>query len=115
MFNFLKNLLGTPDAKEIIKAIQDGAHLVDVRSAGEYAQGSLAGAENIPLEKIGYQASRLKDKPAVIVFCRTGFRSGEAKKNPRKKRTEKCHQWRELAGFAKLYRYARFTRLIVQT
>ncbi|MFA7471749.1 MAG: rhodanese-like domain-containing protein [Spirosomataceae bacterium] len=80
MFNFLKNLLGTPDAKEIIKAIQDGAHLVDVRSAGEYAQGSLAGAENIPLEKIGYQASRLKDKPAVIVFCRTGFRSGEAKK-----------------------------------
>lgn len=62
--------------KEIIK---DGAYLVDVRSPGEFAGGSAEGAVNIPLDQIANRADELKGKEPIVVFCRSGNRSGQAK------------------------------------
>lgn len=59
--------------------IQQGAFLVDVRTPGEYADGSAPGAVNIPLDSISRRIGEFRDKPAIIVFCRSGSRSEQAK------------------------------------
>lgn len=58
--------------------IQQGALLVDVRMPGEFAEGSAPGAVNIPLDSISRRLAEFRGKPAVIVFCRSGNRSGQA-------------------------------------
>ena len=58
---------------------QQGAVLVDVRSAAEFASGSAPGSVNIPLGELG---SRLKEIPTsvpVVLCCASGTRSGMAK------------------------------------
>lgn len=58
---------------------QQGALLVDVRSAAEFAAGNAPGSVNIPLGELG---SRLKEIPVsapVVLCCASGTRSGMAK------------------------------------
>ena len=58
---------------------QQGALLVDVRSAAEFAAGNAPGSVNIPLGELG---SRLKEIPSsapVVLCCASGTRSGMAK------------------------------------
>jgi len=66
-------------SEELATIINDGAFLVDVRSAGEFAGGSAKGAVNIPLDQVSQQLSKFKNKKAIVVFCRSGNRSGQAK------------------------------------
>lgn len=70
------NSVSDEKLKEIIN---NGAYLVDVRSPGEFAGGSAEGAVNIPLDQIANRADELKGKEPIIVFCRSGNRSGQAK------------------------------------
>lgn len=79
MLNLLKNLFGHGDSAELSQAIKDGAYLVDVRTPGEYASGSVKGAVNIPLDKLPTELAKFKNKKHIIVFCRSGGRSGQAK------------------------------------
>jgi rhodanese-related sulfurtransferase len=60
--------------------VEGGATLIDVRSPGEYASGHIDGARNIPVGEIGNRASEVgaKDAP-VVVYCRSGMRSSQAK------------------------------------
>ena len=54
---------------------------IDVRSAGEYSEGHVSLAVNIPYEKIAAGIETLtndKDAP-IYVYCRSGRRSGIAK------------------------------------
>lgn len=58
---------------------KNGALLVDVRSAAEFAGGNAPGSINIPLQELG---SRLKEVPAsapVVLCCASGTRSGMAR------------------------------------
>ncbi len=80
MFDFLKSLLAAPDHSQLTNALQDGAFLVDVRSPGEFSSGSVHGATNIPLERIAHELTRFKGKSAIVVFCRSGYRSLQAKR-----------------------------------
>jgi phage shock protein E len=54
--------------------------IVDVRSADEFADGHLSGAQNIPLDQLANQVLNIKKwtKP-VIVCCTSGLRSARAK------------------------------------
>jgi len=70
------NSVSDEKLKEIIN---NGAYLVDVRSPGEFAGGSAEGAVNIPLDQIANRANELKGKEPIVVFCRSGNRSGQAK------------------------------------
>ncbi|MGW8246552.1 MAG: DUF4395 family protein [Acidiferrobacterales bacterium] len=54
--------------------LQGGAKLVDVRSPGEFARGSLDGAVNIPLEDLHEHLSVL-EKLECLLFCASGTRS----------------------------------------
>jgi len=80
MLNIVKSIFGRSGQEEAQAAIAKGAFLVDVRTAGEFASGSVKGAVNIPLDQVERQLSRFKNKPAVVVFCRSGNRSGQAKR-----------------------------------
>ena len=66
----------TADSKEII---QQGAFLVDVREPGEFADGTAKGAVNIPLGSVAAELNKFKGKENIVVFCRSGNRSGQAK------------------------------------
>lgn len=66
------------DKVTVKEQIQKGAMLVDVRTPEEFAAGSVPGAVNIPLNEIGGRISEFQNKPGVVVFCRSGNRSGQA-------------------------------------
>lgn len=55
------------------------AFLVDVRTPGEFAGGSADGAVNIPLNEISNRIAEFKGKENIVVFCKSGGRSSQAK------------------------------------
>lgn len=59
---------------------REGAQLVDVRSAGEFAAGHVPGSVNIPLDEIGTRATELDPQKWVVVFCASGTRSALARR-----------------------------------
>jgi rhodanese-related sulfurtransferase len=59
--------------------VEKGAVLVDVRSAGEFGGGHIKGAKNIPVGEIGARAGELPKEKTIVVYCRSGARSGQAK------------------------------------
>lgn len=68
------------DNAELIEAVENDAFIVDVRTPEEFSEGSAPGAVNIPLSEIESQLGQFKGKGEIIVFCRSGNRSGQAKK-----------------------------------
>lgn len=80
MFGLFNNLFGQSGNDEALQnVLQEGAFLVDVRSPMEFAEGSVKGAVNIPLDQIPAQLAKFKNKKHIVVFCRSGARSGQAK------------------------------------
>jgi phage shock protein E len=65
------------DLQNIIKS--PGTFLVDVRTPGEFEEGSAHGAVNIPLDRVQVEADQFKGKEHIVVFCRSGNRSAQAK------------------------------------
>jgi len=59
--------------------LQEGAQVVDVRSAGEFAGGHSPGSLNIPLGEIAHRAGELDRERCVIVCCASGTRSAIAR------------------------------------
>lgn len=54
------------------------ATFVDVRTPEEFANGTVEGAINIPLEQLEKQLNQLKGKENIVLFCRRGIRAGKA-------------------------------------
>ena len=65
---------------EVLLAIEHKALLVDVRTPEEFADGYYPGAINIPHETIldGLNQLGVTADIAVILYCRSGNRSGQA-------------------------------------
>ncbi|MBL7788851.1 MAG: rhodanese-like domain-containing protein [Chitinophagales bacterium] len=59
--------------------LKEGAYLVDVRTPQEFDAGHVKGSTNIPLDRIPNSLNQLKGKKNIIVFCRSGNRSSQAK------------------------------------
>ena len=77
MLSFKKKLFGP--RVDLAEKITEGAIIVDVRSAGEYAGGHVKGSKNMPLGNISAKLETIKkwDKP-IIACCASGMRSGSA-------------------------------------
>jgi len=58
--------------------LKEGAQVVDVRSAAEFAGGHALGSVNIPLPEIDVRAQELDRNRPVIVCCASGTRSAMA-------------------------------------
>lgn len=79
MFGIFKNMFAPTDNSGLKEAVKNGAFLVDVRTPGEFSGGSVKGAVNIPLDKVPSQLFKFKNKKNIVVFCRSGNRSSQAK------------------------------------
>lgn len=76
----LSTLFGSSSKNENLeKIIADNAFLVDVRSNEEFQEGHVNGSVNIPLDQISRNLSKFKSKNQIVVFCRSGMRSSQAK------------------------------------
>jgi rhodanese-related sulfurtransferase len=57
---------------------QQGAVLLDVRSAAEFASGNAPGTRNIPLSELNARLGEVPRNVPVVVCCASGTRSGMA-------------------------------------
>lgn len=61
------------------RMVVEGAHLVDVRSVQEFAQGHIDGALNVPVDQVERRLAEVGSPSDVIVlYCRSGARSAAA-------------------------------------
>ena len=67
----LTDLIPYPKLEE---ALQQGARLIDVRTADEFANGHLPQAENIPLEELRDHLIEMDTAIPLIVYCQIGQR-----------------------------------------
>ena len=77
--NIFQSLFGGAQTIDLKSVISEGAFLVDVRTPGEFAQGHVKGSVNIPLDTVASQLPKFKNKKNIVVFCRSGGRSSQAK------------------------------------
>lgn len=73
------------DPRAARKLIAEGAVVIDVRTAGEYAEGHLPQATLIPIDELAQRIVEVeqltkgdKTKP-IVVYCASGVRSRKAK------------------------------------
>jgi rhodanese-related sulfurtransferase len=79
MLSLFKNLFKS-NSVDLKLLIAEGATIIDVRSAGEYASGHIKGSISIPLDQVASHSEKLKKHKQIIVCCRSGNRSGQAKR-----------------------------------
>jgi len=99
--SFLKNLFVKTPPVDYRSLVNNGALIIDVRTRDEFKSGNIRGSVNIPLDEISRMVNDLRKKnKAVITCCRSGARSGMAKKILESAGIE-CYNggaWDELAG-----------------
>lgn len=66
------------DAAGVQKAIDGGAQVVDVRTAGEFQMGHIPGAVNVPVDQVGQAVQSWDRDTTYVVYCATGSRSVSA-------------------------------------
>lgn len=66
------------DPNYVAQATASGAHLIDVRTEAEVAQGMIDGAVHIPLHLLPLRAADIPQDKPVVIYCRTGARSSQA-------------------------------------
>lgn len=77
--NIFQKLFSETPKVDLKAMVEGGAFLVDVRTPGEFAEGHVKGSVNIPLDSVVSQLEKFKNKKSIIVFCRSGNRSEQAK------------------------------------
>lgn len=92
--------VGKASPEQAQTLVSQGALLVDVRSPGEYADGHIEGAVNIPVGEVESRIGEFGDKDAsVVVYCRSGMRSASAK------RTLIEHGWTDVHDLGAMSRW----------
>ena len=70
--------LNVGDVEKMQAAIDAGAYLVDVREEGEYAEGHIPGAVNVPLRTIIDGSADFPTDRQIVVYCKSGSRAAMA-------------------------------------
>jgi rhodanese-related sulfurtransferase len=65
-------------APEQVKERLGEVQLVDVRLDDEWEAGHIAGAKHIPLDSLSTRADEIDRSQPVVLYCRSGDRSGGA-------------------------------------
>jgi len=64
-------------SSELTGLVETGWQLIDVRTPGEFAEGSIPGSRNVPLDDLREQLDTLGDRP-IVVYCAVGQRGHTA-------------------------------------
>lgn len=68
------------DARELAEWMSDESRtfrIIDVREAMEIAQGSIPGAEAMPMSTLGNRLGEIDRDEHLVFICRSGARSGQ--------------------------------------
>lgn len=79
MFGMFKTMFSQNGSENLAEIINNNAFLVDVRSPMEFNDAKVKGSINIPLDQIQNHLAKFKGKNNIVVFCRSGARSSQAK------------------------------------
>lgn len=63
------------DGARIDELAAEGVRLIDVRTAGEFEMGHIAGAENVPMAALEAAVPTWDSGQPIAVYCATGSRS----------------------------------------
>jgi rhodanese-related sulfurtransferase len=63
---------------EALQNLPAGSLILDVRTPGEFADGRVPGAKNIPVDQLPSRASELTSFQMIYIYCRSGGRAGVA-------------------------------------
>ena len=80
MIALIKSLLGLGEKVNVKELMANGAIVLDVRSPAEFKDGHIKGALNFPLQNLTSQMNKLKKEQVIVTCCRSGSRSGMAKR-----------------------------------
>jgi len=70
----------------LTRAVNDGAMLVDLRSANDFNKGHIAGAINVPFAQLEHKLERLGEQQGVVVlYCDKGSVASKATKQLKEK------------------------------
>jgi NADPH-dependent 2,4-dienoyl-CoA reductase/sulfur reductase-like enzyme/rhodanese-related sulfurtransferase len=75
--NMMSGLLKTAQWSQTQELRNAGYQLIDVRTSSEYANGSIPGAINIPVDEIRERVAEIKKEP-ILVNCQVGQRGHTA-------------------------------------
>jgi rhodanese-related sulfurtransferase len=78
--SFFKPAATRVDAARARELVAQGALLIDVRTPSEFAQGSVPGARNVPLQAVQASQHDLAPDQTYVLFCLSGGRSATAGK-----------------------------------
>ncbi len=76
--NLLEGRFRQVPVTQVRKLVEENACIIDVREAGEYEQGHLIGAINIPLSKLRERIDWIPKDKRVYMHCRSSQRSYNA-------------------------------------
>ena len=96
----LAGVRGIPRDK-LMKLMQDGAQVVDVRTPQEFAEAHAEGSRNIPLDQLMSRFAELDRNRPVVVCCASGARSSMARSLLVRAGFSEVHNagpWRALQG-----------------
>lgn len=79
MINLIKKIFGLGSTVNYSDLVNNGAIVLDVRSANEFKGGHVKGAKNTPLDELMKHASKIKKDTVIITCCASGMRSSVAK------------------------------------
>lgn len=68
--------ISTDEAQSMITKKE--VEIIDVRTPGEFAEGHVPEAVNLPLQDLENQVSNLDKNKSYLIVCRSGNRSGQA-------------------------------------
>ena len=80
MIALIKKLFRIGPKINVKELIASGAIVVDVRTPTEFKDGHMKGALNFPLQNLTSQMNKLKKEQVIVTCCRSGSRSGMAKR-----------------------------------
>ncbi|MDF7806673.1 rhodanese-like domain-containing protein [Pontiellaceae bacterium B12219] len=74
---------GGDNNADVAAQVKDGALIIDTRTPGEFSNGHVQGALNIPYDSIARSISQYETNKTktIIVYCRSGNRSAHAKQS----------------------------------
>ena len=79
MIKIIKKLLGITPQPDYSELMTQGAVIIDVRTKSEYQQGHIRNSQNIPLNNLSGNFSKLNKEKIIITCCASGMRSAQAK------------------------------------
>ncbi len=70
---------GVISPSQYVAQLSNTKHLLlDVRTVGEFADGHIEGAANIPVEELANRLAEVPNDQPIVIYCRSGNRSAQA-------------------------------------